>query len=618
MSRHGSHIDSILEAMPGDPGIYQFFNQAGQIIYVGKAKNLKKRVFSYFAKENHENGKTTLLVKQICDIRYMVVETEADALLLENSLIKKHQPRYNVLLKDDKTYPWICIKKERFPRVFSTRQYIRDGSVYFGPYTSVRMVDTLLELIGGIFKLRNCNLVLSEENISKKKFRVCLEYHVGNCLGPCEAFQQEDDYNNSIRQIREILKGNIHTVINYLEAVMNKHATSYEYELAHSVKEKIDLLEQFRSKSVVVNPSIHNVDVFAIIDKGASAYVNFLKIINGSIIQAHTVELKRRLEESTEELFSLAITELRMRYNSNATEILVNVDPGVDIPGISFIIPKIGDKKHLISLSMKNLFYYIREQETRLEKLDPDLKTDRIMNQMMSDLRMKEPPRYIECFDNSNIQGAFPVAAMSVFRDGKPAKSEYRHFNIKTVEGPDDYASMEEVISRRYTRLIEEGKPLPQLIVIDGGKGQLNAAVDVLKKLNIYGKMTIIGIAKRLEEIYFPNDPVPLYLDKKGETLKIIQQVRDEVHRFGITHHRNRRSKSLTSNSLSEIKGIGPTTATELLKHFKSVKRIREASIEEISDIIGKSKAKLVFDNFNSGKESTPDQNLTTEGLPNG
>ena len=598
MSRHGKHIDTILEAMPGDPGIYQFFNKTGQIIYVGKAKNLKKRVWSYFSREIHENGKTSVLVKQITDVKYLVVETEADALLLENSLIKKHQPRYNVLLKDDKTYPWICIKRERFPKVFSTRKYIRDGSVYFGPYTSVRMVDTLLELIGNIFKLRNCNLVLSEENITKKKFRVCLEYHVGNCLGPCEGFQAEDNYNDSIRQIREILKGNINSVINYLNAVMKQHATAYEYEQAQQVKEKITLLERFRSKSVVVNPSIHNVDVFTIVEKDQSAYVNFLKISNGAIIQTHTLEFKKKLDEPLSELLDLAITELRIRYNSDASEVLVNIAPDTELPGVEFIIPKIGDKKHLVSLSVKNLFYYIREQETRQDKLDPEAKTDRIMNQMMVDLRMKEQPRHIECFDNSNIQGAFPVAAMSVFRNGKPSKSEYRHFNIETVKGPDDFASMEEVVTRRYSRMIAEGMTLPQLVVIDGGKGQLSAAVEALRKLNLYGSMTIIGIAKRLEEIYFPQDSVPLYLDKKGETLRIIQQARDEVHRFGITHHRKRRSKALTSNSLSEIKGIGPATATGLLKHFKSVKRIREAEKKELADLVGESKATLVYNHF--------------------
>lgn len=598
MSRHGAHIESILETIPDDPGVYQFFNKHGQIIYVGKAKNLRKRVFSYFSKEHHDQAKTAVLVRSISDIRYMVVETEADALLLENSLIKKHQPRYNVLLKDDKTYPWICIKKERFPRVFSTRKLIRDGSQYFGPYTSGRMMHTLLELIAGLFKLRNCNLALTEENISRKKFRVCLEYHVGNCLGPCEGFQREDEYEESIRQVREILKGNLQSVIRYLNGVMQTHAAAFEYEEAQYIKDKIGLIEQYQSKSLVAHPSINNVDVFAIVDRGQSAYVNFLKISNGSVIQAHTVELKKKLDEPAEELLAIAIMELRGRYNSTSAEVLVNVVPDLRLEGVSFVIPKIGDKKHLVNLAVKNLFYYIREQESRLEKLDPEHRTNRIMTQMQADLRMTEQPRHIECFDNSNFQGAYPVAAMSVFRDGKPSKSEYRHFNIETVAGPDDFASMGEVITRRYSRVLREHLPLPQLVVIDGGKGQLSAAVDSLRKLGIYGKLTVIGIAKKLEEIYFPNDPVPIYLDKKGETLRVIQHIRDEVHRFGITHHRNRRSKGLTSSSLSDISGIGTATATSLLRHFRSLKRIREASQDELEGVVGKAKARLIYSHF--------------------
>ncbi len=598
MSKFGEHIDSILETIPDTPGIYQYLNKAGQIIYIGKAKNLKKRVYSYFFKDIHENGKTAILVKNITDIKYMVVETEQDALLLENSLIKKHQPRYNVLLKDDKTFPWICVTKDRFPKVFVTRQYNRNGSIYFGPYTNVKMVHSLIELVSGLFKLRNCNLALTPENIQQKKFRVCLEYHVGNCLGPCEGFQSELDYDHSIKQVKEILKGNINSVIVYLEKIMHDHASGFNYEAAHQVKEQIESLEQYKSKSTVVNPAIHNIDVFTIIDKGNTGYVNFLKIINGAIIQAHTVELKKKLDETPGELLSIAITELRLRYHSDSKEVLVNLEPDSEIEGVTFIIPKIGDKKHLISLSMKNLFYYIREQESRLDKLDPENKTDRIMAQMMTDLRMQEQPRYIECFDNSNIQGAFPVAAMSVFKNGKPSKADYRHFNIKTVEGPNDFASMEEVITRRYSRLIDEKQPLPNLIVVDGGKGQLSSAVESLRKLKLYGKVTVIGIAKKLEEIYFPNDSVPLYLDKKGETLRILQQIRDEVHRFGITHHRNRRSKDFTSSALAQIKGIGENTATSLLRQFKSLKRIKEATLEELTEIVGNSKATLVYNYF--------------------
>ncbi|MGR6088380.1 MAG: excinuclease ABC subunit UvrC [Arcticibacter sp.] len=593
-------VATIVSLLPDDPGIYQFFNKEGTIIYVGKAKNLKKRVYSYFNKEHHDSGKTEILVRHIADIRYMVVETEEDALLLENSLIKKHQPKYNVLLKDDKTFPWIIIRKERFPRIYYTRKLVRDGSAYFGPYTNMKMVYAIIELVNGIFKLRNCNLVLSEENISKKKFRVCLEYHIGNCLGPCEGFQQEEEYNESIRQIREVLKGNIQSVISYLEELMMRHAQVLEFEKAHGIKERIALLEQYRSKSVVVSPTVHNVDVFTIVDRDKSAFVNFLHISNGSIIQTHTAELKKKLAESPEELLAIAISDIRIRYASQSKEIITNIEPQDEIPGVSYSIPKIGDKKHLISLSVKNLMYYIREQELKHDKLDPSHRVDRLMNQMMKDLRLTEQPRHIECFDNSNFQGSFPVGAMSVFRDGRAAKSEYRHFNIKTVTGPDDFASMEEVLTRRYSRLLEEGGTLPQLIIVDGGKGQLGAAVKALGALGIYGKTAVIGIAKKLEEIYFPGDSVPVYLDKKGETLRIIQQLRDEVHRFGITHHRNRRSKQFTGSELATIKGIGETTAMDLLRHFKSVKKVREAELEDLVKIIGNAKAKLVFDHYRS------------------
>jgi len=596
MKKSDKHIQSVISVLPDTPGIYQFLNEQNQIIYVGKAKNLKKRVYSYFSKVSHESGKTGVLVKNVADVRYMVVETEQDALLLENSLIKKHQPKYNVMLKDDKTYPWICIKKENFPRVFSTRKFIRDGSEYFGPYPSVRMINTLLELISQLFKLRNCNLVLSPENISKKKFRVCLEYHVGNCKGPCEALQTEADYLDSIQQIRQILKGNINSVISYLEHEMKKLSAAFEYEKAQVIKEKLFLLEKFKSKSVVVNPSIHNVDVFSIVEKGNSGFVNFLKVINGAIIQADTIELKKKLDETPAELLSIAITEFRQRYHSDAREALVNILPDMEPEGVEFIIPRIGDKKHLLNLSVRNVDYYIREQESKMDKLDPTHRTERILQQMKEDLRMTELPRHIECFDNSNIQGAFPVAAMSVFKDGKPSKADYRHFNIRTVEGPDDFASMEEVIYRRYKRALDENQPLPQLIIIDGGKGQLSSAVDVLTNLGLYGKITIIGIAKKLEEIYFPNDSVPLYLDKKGETLRIIQQIRDEVHRFGITHHRKRRNKAISTTGLSEIKGIGDATSTQLLRTFRSVKRVREATLEELEAVVGRSKANIVYE----------------------
>ncbi len=585
------HIQTLLSALPDSPGVYQFYDKEDKLLYVGKAKSLKKRVSSYFQKDRHVSGKTSIMVRKVADIRTIVVDTEMDALLLENNLIKKHQPRYNVSLKDDKTYPWICIRNERFPRVFSTRKMIRDGSEYFGPYASGRLINTLLELINKLYKLRTCSLVLSEENITKKKFRVCLEYQIGNCKGPCEGFQSQGEYDQSVKEIRQILKGNIQTVIGHLRELMQTYAAEYRFEEAQSVKEKLESLEKFQRKSVVVNPSIHNVDVFSLVIEEDSAYVNFLRVMNGAIIQGHTVELKKKLEETPEELLELAMGELRSRFFSDAEEIIVPFAPEVEWPGISFTIPKIGDKKHLLSLSESNVRNYIREKRLQEEKQHPENRTLRLMEQMKKDLRLTELPKHIECFDNSNFQGAYPVAAMSVFRDGKPSKKDYRHFNIKTVEGPDDFASMEEVIHRRYKRMLDEALPLPQLIVIDGGKGQLSAAVSSLEKLGLRGKIAVIGIAKRLEELYYPDDPLPLYIDKKSETLRIIQQLRDEVHRFGITHHRKRRSKGVIKTELEEIPGIGPRTAEELLREFRSVQRIKEAPLEALAAIIGEAKA---------------------------
>lgn len=594
-----NYIQTIVAGLPENPGVYQYYDSENRLLYIGKAKNLKKRVSSYFVK-NHDSNKTNIMVKQIDDIKFIVVETEYDALLLENNLIKKHQPRYNVSLKDDKTYPWIVIKNERFPRVFYTRKFIRDGSQYFGPYASVGTVHVMMELIAKLFKLRNCNLKLIKENIEKKKFKVCLEYHIGNCKGPCEGFQTEQNYGSSISEIKEILKGNIFSVISHLKEQMKRFAKSYKFEEAQQMKNKITLLESYQSRSVIVHPTIHNVDVFSIINDDKTAFVNYLKVINGGIIQAQTIELKKKLEEPSAELLALAIAEMRQRYNSTSTELLVSEIPEMEIAGATFTVPKIGDKKHLIELSLKNAFYYRREKLNQQDLLNPEHRSERILTQMMKDLRLKQLPIHIECFDNSNFQGAYPVAAMSVFKDAKPSKKDYRHFNIKTVEGPDDFASMEEVISRRYKRLLDENQPLPQLIIIDGGKGQLSSVVSSLKKLNLTGKIAVIGIAKKLEEIYYPNDSVPLYLDKKGETLKIIQQMRDEVHRFGITHHRKRRNKGVIKTELSGIKGIGEATASTLLKHFKSVKKIREAGEDELKNIIGKSKAKIVMDYFHS------------------
>jgi excinuclease ABC subunit C len=607
MKSDSERIKEIVSMLPGNPGVYQYYNKDGQLLYIGKARNIKKRVSSYFNK-NLMSGRTSRMVSQIYDIRYIVVETEYDALLLENNLIKNHQPKYNVNLKDDKTYPWIIIKNERFPRVFYTRQFIKDGSQYFGPYASGTVMHTLLDLIREIYKLRNCTLNLTEENIQAKKFKVCLEYHIGNCKGPCEGLQAKEEYDDSIEGIREILKGNINWVIQHLEKQMKEYAASYNFEQAQILKEKIEKLERYKSKTIVVNPNIHNVDVCSFIMDEDVAFVNYMKVMSGAIVQSHTIELKRKLDEEQPELLSIAISELRERMKSESREILVSFLPDVQIPGVEYIIPKIGDKKHLLNLSEKNAFYYRKDRLEQQDKLNPEHRIERLMTQMQKDLRLPQKPYHIECFDNSNFQGDFAVAAMSVFKNGRPSKSDYRHFNIKTVEGPDDFASMQEVIYRRYKRVLEEEQPLPQLIVIDGGKGQLSAALQSLDKLELRGKISVIGIAKKLEEIYYPGDPLPMYLDKKSETLRIIQQLRDEVHRFGITHHRKKRSKETIKTELNDIKGIGNSTAESLLKHFRSVKKIREASIDDISAVVGKAKAKIVQDYFSARPGNSTEQ----------
>ncbi len=598
LNKYFSHLESIVKNLPHKPGVYQYFDDKNKIIYVGKAKDLKKRVSSYFNKINSISGKVQMLVRRIADIRYIVVETEQDALLLENNLIKKYQPHYNVALKDDKTFPWICIRNEPFPRIYPTRHVIRDGSVYFGPYANVRLMHTLLELSRQLYPLRNCSLVLSEKNIRSGKLKVCLEYHIGNCKGPCEGHQSAVDYDKSIQAIREIIKGNITTVARQLRELMMSYAAAQEFEKAHYVKEKLDLLDKYQSRSTVVNPSINNVDVFSISTTGLLGYVNFMKVMNGAIIQVHTIEMIKKLDETPEELLEIAITEIRQRFESVSPEIIVPFPMEYEIPGISFTVPKIGDKKKLLDLSERNVKYYQLEREKQKELVDPEHKTRRILDTMMKDLRMTEVPARIECFDNSNIQGTSPVAAMVCFVNARPDKSEYRHFNINTVEGPDDFASMEEVIFRRYKRLTDEGKPLPQLIIVDGGKGQLSAALKSLDLLGLTGKMTVIGIAKKLEEIYYPNDSFPMYLDKKSETLRIIQQMRDEAHRFGITHHRKRREKTAMSPQLTEIPGVGTTYNMKLLRKFKSVKNIRLASLQELQEVLGKSKGQLVYDFF--------------------
>jgi len=586
-------LDIQIQTLPHQPGVYQYFDANDKLIYVGKAKDLKKRVSSYFTK-HHEYGKTRVLVKNIRTIKHIVVDTESDALLLENNLIKKHQPRYNVLLKDDKSYPWICLKNERFPRVFPTRRVIKDGSEYFGPYTSMKTVKTLLGLIKGLYQLRTCNYHLSEEKIEAGKYKVCLEYHLGNCKGACEGLETEAEYHGNIEAIREILKGNFKDSLQQFRKQMKTFAENMQFEDAQKIKEKLEILENYQAKSTVVNPKISNVDVFSIVSDETYAYINFLQLSYGSIIRSHTLELKKKLEETDKALLELAITEIRQRFHSNSKEIYVpfEVELG-DV--VKLTVPKLGDKKKILDLSERNAKYYRLDKLKQIKIVDPDRHANRIMAQMKADLRLSEEPRHIECFDNSNIQGTNPVAACVVFKNGKPSKKDYRHFNIKTVEGPDDFASMEEVVFRRYKRLLEEEQPLPQLIIIDGGKGQLSSALKSLDGLGLRGKIAIIGIAKRLEELFYPDDPIPLYLDKKSETLKIIQQLRNEAHRFGIEHHRNRRSKGALKTELENIPGVGEQTIIDLMKTFKTVKRIANAKLDELEAVIGVSRASKVY-----------------------
>ncbi len=590
-----------IKTLPNEPGVYQYFDKEDVIIYVGKAKNLKKRVASYFNK-NHENGKTRVLVTKIVRIKHIVVNTETDALLLENNLIKKYKPRYNVLLKDDKSYPWICIKKERFPRVFMTRRVIKDGSEYFGPYTSVKTVRILLDLIKELYPLRTCKFDLSHQNVNEGKYKVCLEYHLKNCKGACEGLETETHYNNAIVEIRNIIKGNFKESLEKFQEMMLVFAEKMEFEEAQKIKEKLYLLGNYQSKSTIINPSINNVDVFSIISDETHGYANFLKISNGSIIQSHTTEIKKKLDETDKELLELFIVEIRQRFDSQSPEIYVpfKVDLG-EIVKVS--VPKLGDKKRIVELSERNAKYYRMEQFKQVQIVDPDRHVKRIMAQMKKDLRLHVEPRHIECFDNSNIQGTHPVAACVVFKDGKPSKKDYRHYNIKTVEGPDDFASMEEVVFRRYKRLLEEEQPLPQLIIVDGGKGQLSSGLKALDDLGLRGKIAIIGIAKRLEEIYYPGDPIPLYLDKKSETLKITQYLRNEAHRFGITFHRNKRSKTAIQSELEQIPDVGTQTITTLLRKFKSAKRVKEASFDELKEVIGNSRATKVYEYFHPQKK---------------
>lgn len=591
-------LDIQIKTLPHEAGVYQYYDKDNTLIYVGKAKDIKKRVSSYFTK-HHDYGKTRVLVKNIAAVKHIVVTTETDALLLENNLIKKHQPKYNVLLKDDKSYPWICLKNERFPRVFSTRRVIKDGSEYFGPYTSMKTVKTLLDLIKGLYQLRTCNYHLSKNKIEAGKYKRCLEFHLGNCKGACEGLETETSYNANITAIRQILKGNFKDSLQQFRQQMQQFADNMQFEDAQKIKEKLDILENYQAKSTIVNPKISNVDVFSIVSDETYAYINFLQLSYGSIIRSHTLELKKKLQETDKALLEIAITEIRQRFNSNSKEIFVPFAVNIG-ENLKVTIPKLGDKKKLLDLSTRNAKYFRLDKLKQIKIVDPDRHANRIMAQMKADLRLSEEPRHIECFDNSNIQGTNPVAACVVFKNGKPSKKDYRHFNIKTVKGPDDFASMEEVVYRRYKRLLAEAQPLPQLIIIDGGKGQLSSALKSLDSLGLRGKIAIIGIAKRLEELFYPNDPIPLYLDKKSETLKIIQQLRNEAHRFGIEHHRNKRSKGALKTELENINGIGEQTIISLMKHFKSVKRIANAKVDELEAVVGVAKANKIYNYYHN------------------
>ncbi len=587
-----TNLELQIQSLPDKPGVYQYFDASDKILYVGKAKNLKKRVLSYFTK-NHDNYKTSVLVKKIVSIKHIVVDTESDALLLENNLIKKLQPRYNILLKDDKSYPWICIKNEPFSRIFPTRRELKDGSEYYGPYTNFKIVSTLLEMIKELYPLRTCHFDLSSQNILNNKYKVCLEYHIGNCKGPCEGLESLSNYQKQVEAIRQILKGNFKESLKEFKLQMKLFADNMEFEAAQKIKEKIIVLENYQAKSTVLNPKLANIDVFSIVSDQTMAYVNFLQISHGAIVRSHTMELKKKLEETDEELLALAVVELRERFKLNSKELILPFPLSLG-EHLKITVPQLGDKKSVLDLSIRNAKYYRMDQLKQIKIVDPERHTDRIMAQMKKDLRLSTEPRHIECFDNSNIQGTNPVSACVVFKDGKPSKKDYRHFNIKTVEGPDDFASMEEVVYRRYKRMIDEEQPLPQLIIIDGGKGQLSSALKSIDALGLRGKIAIIGIAKRLEELFYPGDSVPLYLDKKSETLKVIQFLRNEAHRFGITHHRDKRSKAALNNSLESIEGIGEKTMIALLKHFKSVKRLQQASEKEICEVVGLSKAKKI------------------------
>ena len=590
-----------ISLLPTSPGVYQYLNRDGVVIYVGKAKNLKRRVSSYFNRV-HPVVRTNLLVRNICDLKYIVVNSEEEALDLENSLIKEFQPRYNVLLKDDKSYPWICVTKEVFPRVFLTREKHTKGAKYFGPYPKTEVAHALIDTIKQLYPIRTCRHPLTQDNVDARKYKLCLQYHIKNCEGCCQGFVSHETYSAYINDIMKILNGDTKQVSDFLMQEMMNRAEQLKFEEAEVIKRKYQLLENYRAKSVIVNPTIHNIDVFSIVRDDNAAYVNFMHMRNGAIVQSITVEYKFQdagTDETNEEILSTAVRDFRERFSDiykhdRVKEILVNIVPDFEIEGVNYVVPQRGDKRKLVAISLKNAEQYRAEKLKRMEKLNPEQRATRTLTTIMRDLHLNELPRHIECFDNSSISGTNAVASCVVFKNAKPSKKEYRHFNIKTADGSDDYASMREVINRRYTRLLNEDEPLPQLLVVDGGKGQLNAAVEVLDELGVRGKIAAIGIAKRLDEIYFPGDSVPLYIDKNSETIRVIQHIRDEAHRFGITHHRNKRSKSQLHSQLDDIKGIGPSTRNTLLKHFKSLKRIKESSPEELAAVIGTNKANII------------------------
>lgn len=591
-------VHESVRVMPELPGVYQFYDTEGNLLYIGKAKSLKKRVSSYFNRTNQTNNKLRTLVRKIASIKFVVVDSESDALLLENVLIKKHQPKYNILLKDDKTYPWICIKNEPFPRVFSTRNYIEDGSIYFGPYTSGRLVKTLLDLTKSLFPLRTCSLNLSQQMIAKGKYKPCLEYQIGNCLAPCIGLQEEADYRVNIDAIKKILQGNLSDVLKWLNQEMKRFADSYQFERAQMLKNKIDILHRFQSRTTIINPQLKDIEVYTILQKDGINVVNYLNVSSGVIIQSYNLEIKNQLEEELPELISYAITEIRSRLRSSSKNVIVNIMPDFLIDNLNYSAPQRGEKRNLVDLSLRNCAAYIDELIKRDDLKNPQNKVDRLLQKIKVDLNLVALPEHIECFDNSNLQGTNPVAACVVFKNTKPSKRDYRHFNIKTVEGPDDFASMREVVHRRYSRLLEENQSLPQLVIIDGGKGQLGAAFESIHELGLSEKIKLIGIAKRLEEIYFPGDPVPLYLDKRSETLKVIQQARDEAHRFGVKHHTSRRSKGAISSSLDGINGIGSKTVEQLFTTFKSIDGIKKATREELISLIGEKKADILLSHF--------------------